>query len=141
MRRHPALPTFGTVQKIDIAGPLIVVVEDDGSMASALKRLLSAAGFRVRLFDSAEALGASAWVRQADCLVLDMRLPGVGAAEFYASLSRPRPPALFITAHDGPVAQRSAERVGALACLAKPFDGTDFLRRVTQACHAGDGSA
>ena len=119
----------------------IVVVDDDESMGLALKRLLTAAGFRVRLFDSAEALGASGWVRKADCLVLDMRLPGVGAAEFYASLTRPRPPALFITAHDGPMAQRSAERVGALGCLAKPFDGTDFLRRVTQACRADDGSA
>ena len=141
MRRCPALTRFGAVQEIDIAGPLIAVVEDDSSMAAAIRRLLSAAGFRVRLFDSAEALGASGWARKADCLVLDMRLPGVGAAEFYASLTRPRPPALFITAHDGPLARRSAERVGALGCLAKPFDGTEFLRRVTQACRAGDGTA
>ena len=136
MRRLPATLKFGRVKDRDTAAPLIAVVEDDSSMALALRRLLSAAGFRVRLFDSAEALGASGGTEQVDCLVLDMRLPGVGAAEFYAALPRPRPPALFITAHDGPAARRSAERVGALACLGKPFDGKVFLEWVTRACLA-----
>jgi FixJ family two-component response regulator len=73
--------------------------------------------------------------------VLDMRLPGVGGAEFYAALPRPRPPAVFITAHDGPAAQRSARRVGGQACLGKPFDGTEFLEIVGRAVQGGDVAA
>lgn len=116
---------------------LIVVIDDDKSMGPALTRLLTAAGFRVRSFDSAEAPGAVAIAGQADCLVLDMRLPGVGGTEFYAALPLPRPPAVFITAHDGPAAQRNAQRVGGRACLGKPFDGKKFLEIVARAVMAG----
>lgn len=123
---------------MDTKPPFIVVVDDDPSMAQALNRLLTAAGFKARVFGSAEALGASGCVHRADCLVLDMRLPGVGGAEYYASLPKPRPPAVFITAHDGPAAQRIALHAGASACLAKPFDGSVFLDRVTRATRSGN---
>ncbi len=117
--------------------PFVAVVDDDPSMGQAIRRLLAAGGFRTRVFDCAEALEASGCVRMADCLVLDMRLPGVGGAEYYATLARPRPPVIFITAHDDDAARRSAERAGAHACLAKPFDGPAFLEMVNNAARSG----
>jgi FixJ family two-component response regulator len=122
---------------MDTRRPLIVVVDDDIGMSRALERLLGAAGFDARVFDSAEALGASGCARRADCLVLDLHLPGVGGAEYYASLPRPRPPAVLITAHDGPAAQRNADRIGAQGCLVKPFDGTAFLDMIRSALRSG----
>lgn len=121
--------------------PLIVVVDDDESMRHALQRLLTAAGFRARLFDSAEALAASGCAASADCLVLDCRLPGASGAEYYGSMAEPRPPAVFITAHDGPAVRRSVEEVGGRACIAKPFDGTRFLQLVARATHPDRGDA
>lgn len=112
---------------------LIVVVDDDDSMGPALKRLLAAAGFDPRVFDSTEALAASGCVRVAGCLVLDMHLPGASGPEYYAALPAPRPPAVFITAHDGPAAREEARLAGGLGFLAKPFDGTVFLDTVTRA--------
>jgi FixJ family two-component response regulator len=110
--------------------PLIVVVDDDPSMGQALGRLLGAAGFRVRVFGSAEALHSADGARDADCLVLDMRLPGESGAACYVSLPDPRPPAVFISAQDGLGAHRAALEAGAQAFLAKPFDGSVFLGAV-----------
>lgn len=109
------------------AAALIVVVDDDAGMRQALQRLLSAAGFRARAFSSAEALRASGCVADAGFLVLDMRLPGESGAAYYASLAAPKPPAVFITAHDDAKARREAQRAGACAFLAKPFDGAALL--------------
>jgi FixJ family two-component response regulator len=120
---------------------LIVVVDDDDGMRQALRRLLSAAGFRAHLFDSAEALLASGCAASADCLILDMRLPGMSGVECYASMAEPRPPAVFITGHDGPAARRSVEEVGGRACVAKPFDGAEFLELVNVAARTNGGNA
>jgi FixJ family two-component response regulator len=113
--------------------PLIVVVDDDPSMGQALNRLLAAAGFRVRVFGSAEAFHAADGARDADCLVLDMRLPGESGAACYGSLSDPRPPAVFISAQDGRSTHRAALGAGAQAFLAKPFEGSVFLGAVHRA--------
>ena len=83
----------------------IVVVDDDAGMRLALQRLLSASGFRVQVFASAQALRDSGAVNGADFLVLDMRLPGESGADYYASLPSPKPPAVFITAHDEPASR------------------------------------
>lgn len=107
--------------------PLIVVVDDDPSMGQALERLLVAAGFRVRVFGSAEALRSTDGARDADCLVLDMHLPGESGAACYVSLPSPRPPAVFISAQDGRAAHRAALQAGARVFLAKPFEGSVFL--------------
>ena len=108
-------------------GPLIVVVDNDAGMRLALERLLSAAGFRTRVFASTGALRDSGCVASADFLVLDMRLPGESGADYYTSLPSPKPPAVFITAHDEPASRRNALRAGACAFLVKPFDGAALL--------------
>lgn len=105
----------------------IVVVDDDAGMRLALQRLLGASGFRVRTFASAQALRDSGEVTGADFLVLDMRLPGESGADYYAALPSPKPPAVFISAHDEPASRRDALRAGACAFLAKPFDGAALL--------------
>lgn len=117
----------GMDRRVDVEPPLIVVVDDDDGMRRALQRLLAAAGFRARVFDSAEALRDSGCAATAHALVLDMWLPGESGADYYTSLPNPRPPAIFITAHDEPASRRTAQRAGACAYLVKPFDGADLL--------------
>jgi FixJ family two-component response regulator len=113
--------------------PLILVVDDDPSMGQALERLLGAVGFRVQVFSSAEVLRSAEALQEADCLVLDMHLPGEGGAACYLSLSGSRPPAVFISAQDGRASHRSALEAGAQTFLAKPFDGLVFLGAVERA--------
>jgi len=112
----------------------VVVVEDDESMMQALQRLLQAAGFRPRVFPSAEALLQSDGTVGAACFVFDIHLPGLSGLELRQRLveSGVELPVIFITAQDEPSTREAAERSGAIACLIKPFPGRrllDALRR------------
>jgi FixJ family two-component response regulator len=117
----------------------IVVVEDDASMSQAIERLLRAGGFAAVLFASAEAALEAAGAA-ADCLVLDIHLPGMSGFDLYRrlTLSGQAVPAVFITARDEPAVRDEAERLGgAGSYLPKPFSGRDLLDAVTRAlrCH------
>jgi FixJ family two-component response regulator len=120
--------------------PTIVVVEDDASMSQAIERILRAGGFAAALFASAEAALEAGAAALADCLVLDIHLPGMSGFELYRrlALAGKELPAVFITAHDEPAVREEAERLGgAGSYLPKPFSGRDLLGAVARAlrCH------
>jgi len=114
--------------------PTIVVVEDDASMSQALERILRAGGFEAVVFASAEA-ALEAGAETADCLVLDIRLPGMSGFELYRQLVHcgSEAPVIFVTAHDEPALREEAERLGASGFLPKPFAGRMLLDAVAQA--------
>lgn len=114
--------------------PRILVVDDDASMSQAIERLLLAGGFAPALFVSAEAV-LEADVKTADCLVLDIHLPGMSGFDLYRQLTLVghEVPVVFITAHDEPAARAEAARLGAASYLPKPFPAGDLLDAVTQA--------
>jgi FixJ family two-component response regulator len=112
---------------------LVVVVEDDVGMRDALRRWLLASGHRTRVFDSAEALLEANGALEADCLVLDVRLPGASGTELYERLGRHRPPTVFITAHDGRDLRDLVARLGAGVVLPKPFLGDELTRAICEA--------
>jgi len=60
------------VQRLD---GMVLVVDDEPGMRSALTRLFVAAGARVRAFESGQALLADDGLDAADCIVLDLRMP------------------------------------------------------------------
>ena len=120
----------------------IVVVEDDEGMAQAIERILGAAGWRVEHFGSAEALLAAHCAHGADCLVLDLRLPGISGFELHRRLGEAGrlPPCIFITGHDEPALREQALQAGAAAYLPKPFPGRTLIGAVTRAmAAAGSG--
>jgi DNA-binding response OmpR family regulator len=114
--------------------PRIVVVEDDASMSQAIERILRVGGLAVSTCASAEA-ALAAGVVNADCLVLDIHLPGMSGFELYRQLvNRSEPvPAIFITAHDEPAVREEAESMRANSYLPKPFAGRALLDAITQA--------
>jgi len=112
--------------------PLVIVLEDDASLRQALRRVLEAGGYMTATFSCAEALSADD-AALANCLVLDVNLPGVSGFDFYASLADPRPPAIFISADDGENHRKAATRAGAFEFLGKPFEGTRLLQSVARA--------
>ena len=113
----------------------IVVVEDDTSMGQAIERILRIGGFQPILFASAEAALDSGVAPAADCLVLDIQLPGMSGFDLYSQVAPvgEQPPVIFITAHDEPAARDKAERLGAKSFHPKPFSGRDLLDAVNQA--------
>ena len=116
---------------------LVVVVDDDVGMLQGLQRLLRAGGFNTSGFDSVEALRNSDCMPQADCLVLDVHLPGQDGPQFYATWVGPKPPAVFISGRAVGAACERAIRAGAHAFLAKPFESKVFLETVSAAVEAG----
>jgi len=67
------------------AVPTVTVVDDDDSVRRALTRLLTTSGYLVRSFSSATDLLADATPRLPGpgCLLLDVRLPGLGGLELH----------------------------------------------------------
>jgi FixJ family two-component response regulator len=104
-------------------------------MGQAIERILRSGGFQPMQFASAEATLDSGIAPAADCLVLDIQLPGMSGFDMYSQLAPvgERPPAIFITAHDEPAVRQKAERLGAKSFLSKPFSGRALLDAVNQA--------
>jgi len=113
---------------------VIAIVEDDFGMREALTRMLKTAGFETRGYDSAEAFLETESPR-AGCLVVDIHLPGASGIDLQRRLSEDGEacPVVFITAHDTPRLRREAEELGAVAFLAKPFEGRLLLGAVREA--------
>lgn len=78
----------------------LVVVDDDAQIRRALERVLRSHGHAVRSFASAEGYLAEGCA--ADCMILDVDLPGMSGLELARRLAAggDRKPVVFITAHD-----------------------------------------
>jgi FixJ family two-component response regulator len=115
--------------------PTVYIVDDDASLRDAISRLLRSVGLRVQLFGSAPELLQSNLAQTVSCLVLDVRLPGVGGLEFQTELAKANihMPIIFMTGHgDIPMSVR-AMKAGAIDFLTKPFRDQDMLDAVTKA--------
>ena len=102
---------------------LIVVVDDDKSVRNSVKTLLRSAGFRVETFESAETFLESGAAAETGCLILDVRMPGMGGLELQVRLhdANTQVPIIFITAHDDGELRQQAIQAGAVDMLHKPF--------------------
>lgn len=111
----------------------IGVVEDDPSFLRALRRLLSAAGFSVVTFASAEEFLASESAGATACLVLDVHLGGMSGFDLQQHLlaAGTTIPTIFITSHDDPGTRKRA-RSGGLY-LRKPFREDALIGAIRQA--------
>jgi FixJ family two-component response regulator len=120
-----------------VIGPaLISVVDDDESVRESLQSLLRSVGFAVKVFASAEEFLNSNHSADSDCLILDVRMPGMNGFELHTRLvnSYREMPVIFITAHGSDEGVRSrALKSGAVAYLVKPFSEDALLSAVRAA--------
>jgi RNA polymerase sigma factor (sigma-70 family) len=112
--------------------PVVFVVDDDPSVRSSLKFLMTSVGLQVESFDSADALLQRKLPDAPSCLVLDVRLRGLSGLDFQRELAARncQMPIIFITGHgDIPMSVR-AMKAGAVEFLTKPFRDQDLLDAV-----------
>jgi FixJ family two-component response regulator len=112
--------------------PVVFVVDDDPSVRSSLKFLMSSVGLQVEGFESADALLKRNPPDAPSCLVLDVRLRGLSGLDFQRQLAARNchMPIIFITGHgDIPMSVR-AMKAGAVEFLTKPFRDQDLLDAV-----------
>lgn len=109
----------------------LAIVDDDDDVRTALSRLLRAMGHEVRLFTSAEDFEAERVA--VDCVIVDVRLPGLSGLELRERL-RTRTasvPVVLITGDGDRLARDTAGDVDT-PLVTKPFDAdvlTAAIRR------------
>ncbi|MDZ3994375.1 response regulator transcription factor [Pseudomonas sp. Teo4] len=113
----------------------VCIVDDDASVRRSLANLLRSAGFDTLLFGSGEELLASPQARQAGCVLLDLKMPGLTGLQVQGELARLgwRLPVICMSAHWDDAALEASMRKGAVACLGKPFNEDVLLRAVEAA--------
>ena len=112
--------------------PVVFVVDDDPSVRSSLKFLISSEGLQVESFDSADGFLQRKPPDAPSCLVLDVRLRGISGLDFQRELvARHIPiPIVFITGHGDIPMMVKAMKAGAIEFLTKPFRDQDLLDAV-----------
>lgn len=120
--------------------PLVVLVDDDAAVRTAVARLIISAGYRVEAFDSARAfLERGHHSVNAACLVLDARLPEISGLDLQEELKAAHSmlPIIFISGQgDIPMSVR-AMKAGAADFLTKPFHDTELLSAIEKAITRG----
>jgi FixJ family two-component response regulator len=112
---------------------VVAVVDDDHSVRESLESLIRSARIDVSVFVSAEEFLNSDRLREADCLVLDVNLPGMTGIALHRHLlaHNRKVPAIFITAHSSDDRARSdARSQWTVAYLTKPFGEDELLDAV-----------
>src|ERR1700722_19819964 len=107
----------------------IAVIDDDVLVRQALEDCMESAGYLVDGFGSAEEFLASGSARNAACLVVDIKLPGITGLELQDKLAgaENRVPIVFVSAQGTDANREKAIRQGAVGFLAKPFRREELL--------------
>lgn len=114
---------------------LILVVDDDEMVRESICMLATAHGHVARSHASCRGFLDDPQRPDCDCLILDVRLPGISGPELQERLldEPPVPPIIFISGHGTVPLAVKAMQLGALDFLQKPFDETALIRRIGQA--------
>jgi len=115
--------------------PVICVVDDDPSVVEGVVSLMESVGYAAAGFRSAEDFLTSSQQGRTACLILDVRMPGIGGLELQRRLSAAADstPVIFISAHGEDGVAAEALRQGAVAFLRKPFSQESLLEAVQSA--------
>ena len=113
----------------------VLVIDDDPGVLEALALLLAMEGFDVVEAESGAVAVAAARTDAFDIAITDLRMPGMSGTETLVALRQIHPSLPVIIASgflaEGVVAE--CLRLGALACIRKPFDLEDLLALVQRA--------
>jgi FixJ family two-component response regulator len=108
---------------------LVSVVDDDESVRESLPDMLRQFGFAAAAFSSAEEFLASDAIGRTDCLLLDVKMPGMSGPDLQRELTvlGQQIPIVFITASGDKAIRARLLSDGAVECLFKPFSEMALL--------------
>lgn len=123
---NPTLP--------DAVGPLVLLVEGDASLRSALTFSLRIEGYRVEVCESGEALLLRRPPVRPACLVVDERLSGISGLDALAILRgrRIKLPAVLITTQPSAAARRRAAVID-VRIVEKPLLDAELFAAIAEA--------
>jgi FixJ family two-component response regulator len=102
---------------------MISIVDDDRSVREALKSLVRSLGHDAVTFASAEDYLGSDCIRDSECLITDVQMPGMTGFDLRDRLIADgyRKPIIFMTALSAEEVPFRAKEAGACGFLRKPF--------------------
>ena len=110
---------------------LIAIIDGDDFVRARLRILLEGAGCQVELFESAEAYLKKSRFHSPNCIVLDVRLPGISGLDLQSrQASRRKTPFVFLTAQNDARTAVLAMKAGAVDYLSKPLREEELLEAV-----------
>jgi len=114
---------------------VVYVVDDDPDVRDGLKQLLESVGLTCVSFNSPAEFLLNKPIGDANCLILDVRLPGAGGLDLQKTLAEARIniPIIFITGHGDIPMTVQAMKHGAVEFLTKPLREQDVLDAVNAA--------
>jgi FixJ family two-component response regulator len=121
----------------------IALIDDDSAVLDSLRLYLERRGMTVSCFLGAEDfLATNEAMRSFDCVVTDVRMPGLSGIGLVQEMAAQGSPArvILITAHGDVEMAVAAIKLGAFDFIEKPFDEKRLLESIQQAAgHVGEG--
>src|SRR5690242_10365745 len=113
----------------------ILLIEDDPSAASALRRVLEGDGYNVEVVSRGDEGLRIAAQNSYDVVLTDLKLPGLTGLELIQQLhvNKPRLPIILMTAHGTTETAIEATKLGAYDYLLKPFEMEELLDLLARA--------
>ncbi|MDH3351524.1 MAG: response regulator transcription factor [Gammaproteobacteria bacterium] len=115
--------------------PTVFIVDDDPAIRFAMQALMDSVNIEHEIYASGDEFLEGVNDHRAGCLVLDIRMPGLGGLELQDELVKRGStlPIIFITGHgDVPMAVDAMQK-GAVDFIQKPFRDQDLLDRIREA--------
>jgi FixJ family two-component response regulator len=111
----------------------VAVIDDDDSVRAALQQLLRSASFTVLTYATAEEFLTARGHIDADCLVIDVNLPGMSGVALVHTLSGEDKPlrAVLISARDDPTTLALVKSCRGVPFLRKPFSDEQLLAAIS----------
>lgn len=108
--------------------PVLLIVDDEVRILSALRRTLRREGYAIHTADNgAEALRIFQ-SEPVDVVLSDHKMPGMSGIELFAQIEaiRPKTPKVLISGWTEEVSRAEVERLGVFAMLPKPWDDAEL---------------
>jgi len=117
----------------------IALIEDDEAILRSLSMLLERRGIPVRPYSSAESFLHAAAAEPPQCVVSDIRMPGISGMELQQELKKRDSaiPVILITGHGDIAMAVQAIKQGAFDFIEKPFDDERLIGSISQAIESG----
>ena len=115
--------------------PTVFIVDDDPAIRFAMQALMDSVNISHEIYASGDEFLENVAENRPGCLVLDIRMPGLGGLELQEELLQRGStlPIIFITGHgDVPMAVDAMQK-GAVDFIQKPFRDQDLLDRIREA--------
>jgi FixJ family two-component response regulator len=115
--------------------PTVIVIDDDLSVREAIAGMLKSVGLCAQTYETAQEFLRAVPPDGPNCLVLDVRLPGLSGLDFQQELAKANIgiPIIFITGFGDIPMTVQAMKAGAVEFLTKPFRDQELLDAIQHA--------